>query len=93
MLWFAQRVRELQEATFRRDESPSNSAAATRASRRCRNAGIACALGWILILDQAGADMADVPGGASGFPITPTWSAGTANICLVLLGNSVEPSF
>jgi len=46
-----------------------------------------------LNLPQRGANMADVPGGASGFPITPTWSAGTAHICLVLLGNSVEPSF
>jgi hypothetical protein len=35
-------------------------------SRPSKSGGIGGALGWILILDQAGADMADVPGGASG---------------------------
>jgi hypothetical protein len=39
--------------------------AATRTSRRSKTAGTGCA-GLDLILDQWGADMADLPGGASG---------------------------
>jgi hypothetical protein len=65
MLWFAQRVRELQEATFRRDESPSNSAAATRASQRSKRWDRLRA-GLDLILDQRGADMAESPAAPAG---------------------------
>src|SRR5450756_985194 len=50
---------------FPRASSPSRSAAATRALRRSKRWDRLRA-GLDLILDQRGADMADLPGGASG---------------------------
>jgi hypothetical protein len=51
---------------FRPPPSRSKSAAATAASRRCKTAGIACVAGLELILDQPGADMADLAAAPAG---------------------------
>jgi hypothetical protein len=59
------RVRELREA-LSASTIASKSAAATRGSRRCKGAGTWLRAGLDPILDQRGADMVDVPGGASG---------------------------
>jgi hypothetical protein len=63
MLWFAHVVRELQEAgaTIALEISSRNSRVAALQKRWDR-----LRAGLDLILQQRGADMADLPGGASG---------------------------
>jgi hypothetical protein len=64
MLWFAQRVRELQEAlsaTIAREISSRNARVA--ALQKCWD-GLRAS--FDVILDQRGPDTADLPGGASG---------------------------
>ena len=61
------RVRELQ-ATLSAGTIELEIPAATRASRRCKKRWNCLRAGLDLILDQLGADMADIPGGVSGMP-------------------------
>jgi len=71
MLWFGTRVHELQEApsaaTIALEISSRNSRVAALQKRWDR-----LRAGLYLILDQRGADMADLPGGASWLPVATT---------------------
>jgi hypothetical protein len=59
------RVQKAAGSTFRPPPSRQRSVAATRASRALQKRWDRLRAGLDLILDQRGADMADLPGGAS----------------------------